>query len=94
MHYHYKLWSLVLFFLSVYVNQIQALEREELSQLRDYHSKTFLNPDGSYTTEISAGYMHFRDASGRFRNIERQFVPSAHADYLYELTSGLYEVFW
>lgn len=30
----------------------------EMENLRGYHHKTFLNEDGSYTTEVSLGYQH------------------------------------
>ncbi|NOQ96576.1 MAG: DNRLRE domain-containing protein, partial [Calditrichae bacterium] len=93
MQYRHKIGSLSVFYLCLIINLIPAAEPEEIPELRDFHSKTFINPDGSYTTEISAGYMHFRDASGRFRKIDRQFVISQHSNYEYELTSGLYEVF-
>ena len=68
--------------------------RRELKSKRTYQSKTFLNEDGSYTLELSAGFMHYIDEKGEFREINRSFVPTPDSAYGYEVTHGLYNAYF
>jgi RHS repeat-associated protein len=68
--------------------------RQELKSRRTYQSKTFLNDDGSYTLELSASFMHYKDERGKFKEIKRTFVPSSHPEYGYEVTQGLYHAYF
>ncbi len=72
---------------------LQASERLELENRRHFHHKTFLNSDGSYSMEISAGYLHYRDENGHFQNMDRQFRPATDPRYIYQIRDGLYEIF-
>lgn len=51
-------------------------EPVEVPEMRTVDSKTFLNPDGTYTTEYFADAVHFQDASGEWRPIEALPVDS------------------
>ncbi len=41
-------------------------ESKELIEKRDAQSRTFLNPDGSFTKVQTNGYFHYKDASGNW----------------------------
>ncbi len=71
----------------------QKVEREELLEKRTLTSKTFLNSDNSYTTEISSGFVHYLDGSGKYQEINRNIVPSS-TDYDFEVSEGMYQVFF
>ncbi|MBL0070462.1 MAG: SprB repeat-containing protein [Bacteroidetes bacterium] len=45
-------------------------ESVELIQKRTENSRTFLNPDGSFTTTQSSGRMHYKDASSNWVSID------------------------
>ncbi len=47
---------------------------------RTKNSKTFINFDGSYTTEIHMGDVHFDDESGNFHNINTDLFDEADLD--------------
>ena len=68
--------------------------REELREKRTYNSKTYLNSDDTYTTEISLGSMHYRNEKGELEEISRNFVLSGSNDYAYEITKGFYHVYF
>ena len=86
------LFSLLFMILQLNTRPARGEERIEIQRMRDYHRKTFLNPDGSYTTEISAGFLHYEDARGDFQEINRQFQPARNPQHRYEIWDGLYRV--
>lgn len=45
-------------------------ERVEVEGLRDEFSSTFVNPDGSWTTESHTGQQRFRNAAGEWRPVD------------------------
>lgn len=53
-----------------------SVESVELIHKRTVNSRTFLNPDGSYTTTQASGRMHYKDASGNWLSID--LTPSAN----------------
>jgi hypothetical protein len=71
-----------------------AQERQELVDRRSHHSKTFRNQDGTFTTEISTGYLHYQNALGEFVEMDRNFRPSSNPNHNFEATAGLYQVFF
>ena len=44
--------------------------RVEVEELRDEFSTTWVNPDGSFTTQAHAGVVRFKDAKGAWRNVD------------------------
>jgi len=67
--------------------------RKEIIERRTTNSVTYRNPDGSLTTEISAGPMHYQDKNGIYQPIDRTIVPS-DTEYDFEVTRGLYHVYF
>jgi len=67
-----------------------AQEKQELTEKRTGHSKTYSNSDGSFTTEISLGYRHYKDSDGKYKEIKKDFVVSDQPGYDYQVTEGLY----
>lgn len=59
----------------------------ELIQSRTANSRTFLNPDGSYTTTQSNGVMHYKDNAGNWMSISA--VPGENSRMAGEF--GLFE---
>ena len=45
----------------------------ELIQLRNYNSKTFDNGDGTKTTQIHCGHIHYVDSQGNFQDVNYSF---------------------
>ena len=54
--------------------------REILSE-RGSHSRTYLNPDGSLTTSISATPVNFKDGEGSWRPIDNRLVQTSAGTY-------------
>lgn len=42
----------------------------ELTALRNYNSKTFTNPDGTFTAEVHAGHIHYKDSQGNLQDVD------------------------
>ena len=74
------------------VNSLRA-QRVELPDRRTLNSRTFRNPDNTLTTELSAGYLHYRDNDGKFQPIDNRIVPST-TEYDFEVTQGFYHVYF
>lgn len=56
----------------------------ELKQRRTKHSKEFLNPDGTFTVEISKKPIHYKDNRGHFQKIDNTLVNINKGVYKYE----------
>lgn len=52
----------------------------ELLNKRTRNSKTWINFDGSYTTEIYAGDVHYQDENGNWHNIDTDLFDEADLD--------------
>src|SRR3989344_2228109 len=63
---------------------------EEIADKRALTSKTFLNDDGSYTSVIYQNPIHYKEAQGKFEDIDRQFQNSSDKDFAYDLKTGIY----
>ncbi|MCG1024920.1 DNRLRE domain-containing protein, partial [Dehalobacter sp.] len=48
----------------------------ELTELRDQHTKHYLNDDGSRTAEVSLEPVHYKDANEKWQDISNKLVPS------------------
>jgi hypothetical protein len=44
--------------------------KTELDDLRTEHSRTYANPDGTYTLETSPGRMNYKDAQGTWQPVD------------------------
>ncbi len=77
----------------LFISQLGWSQKKELTEKRTYFSKTYLNPDESYTTEISLGFMHYIDNFGEYKEINRNFQPSTVEGYAYEITAGHYHAY-
>ncbi|PCJ26801.1 MAG: hypothetical protein COA97_05255 [Flavobacteriales bacterium] len=47
-------------------------ESIELLQMREPYSRTFQNPDGSFSKQQTAGFFHYTDEEGRFVSIDKK----------------------
>ena len=54
-----------------------APEPVEVPAFRTLDSRTFLNPDGTYTSEYLPSPIHFEDASGQLKVIDTEAIESA-----------------
>ncbi|ESU71177.1 hypothetical protein T260_15140 [Geobacillus thermopakistaniensis] len=54
----------------------------ELLNKRTRNSKTWINFDGSYTTEIYAGDVHYQDENGNWHNIDTDLYDEADLDQI------------
>lgn len=67
--------------------------RNELIEYRTETTKTFANPDGSYTTEIAETPLHYRNESGTWAPINNTLVPDVATNTLVN-KSNAYQVFF
>ncbi|MGG3737529.1 DNRLRE domain-containing protein [Aeribacillus pallidus] len=58
----------------------QAFKVGEMLNKRTRNSKTWINFDGSYTTEIYAGDVHYQDEDGNWHNINTDLYDEADLD--------------
>ena len=79
--------------LQVFILSALGEGRMELPAKRTFNSKTFLNQDGTYTTEISSGYLHYMDTDSTYAEIDHNFRKTHRSGYDYEVTRGLYRVY-
>jgi len=49
--------------------------RAEIASLRDAHSRTYMNADGSVTQEVSSGRMNYKDGQGHWQPLDLSLVP-------------------
>jgi RHS repeat-associated protein len=66
-------------------------DAEEVAALRTPTSKTFQNPDGTLTSEIFSGPIHYESASGDLKPIDTELVASNDSGYAYETAATGYE---
>lgn len=72
-----------------YANTSQG-NTTELINYRTYTSKTFQNPDGSYTLSAYTGHIHYKDDSGDFVDTNEVFIDKG--DY-FEMTNASYKLY-
>lgn len=53
---------------------------EELTQVRDANTKTYLNPDGSYTCDVYMAPVHWQDSDGNWQEIDSDLVEEKTSD--------------
>jgi hypothetical protein len=58
----------------------QSFKVGEMLNKRTKNTKTWINFDGSYTTEINSGDVHFEDESGNLQNINTDLMDEADFD--------------
>jgi hypothetical protein len=74
------------------VNQISTTKQgyspksKELIEKRDAQSRTFLNPDGSYTKIQTNGYLHYKDANGNWTSFDGTLVQDYSNSNIYEVS--------
>jgi len=64
----------------------------EIPKLRTRNSKTFLNPDGTYSARIWPGTVHYQDAQGRWQEIDNRLVATSAAGYAFENAANRFKV--
>ncbi|MEE4312163.1 MAG: DNRLRE domain-containing protein [candidate division KSB1 bacterium] len=84
----------MIFVLSLLMTVTGHSQKKELVEKRTKYSKTYLNENGAYTTEISAGPVHYRNEQDLFVKIDRSVKAARAEDYDYEITSGLYHAYF
>ncbi|CAA7601994.1 wall-associated repeat protein cell wall hydrolase precursor signal transmembrane reticulocyte [Acididesulfobacillus acetoxydans] len=52
-----------------------------MASRRTQHSRTYVNSDGSYTTQVSIGSLHYKDTHGQWQDISNQLVPSSEPGF-------------
>jgi RHS repeat-associated protein len=62
------------------VSETRPGRPEELPERRSANSKTYRNPDGTFTTEVFAKAVHYADARGQFHPIENTLVAGVDGD--------------
>ena len=73
-------------------SQAAPVSATEIPSLRTPTSRTYLGPDGNYTTEISAGAINYRDDSGEYRPIDNTLVPTDAPGYAHRNKANDYTV--
>jgi RHS repeat-associated protein len=58
--------------------------RTEIASLRNTDSRTFLNGDGTYTTDYTPGVFNYQDQNGVWQQLDVQAVPSDETGIAYK----------
>src|SRR4051794_23434052 len=64
-----------------------AASRQTASELYNYRtasSRTYDNHDGTFTTKLFSGPVHYRDSEGVWRPISSSLVPSQEPGYAWQ----------
>ena len=64
----------------------------ELKKHKTAFSNTYLNPDGSFTVEVSNKPVNYKNRAGNWRRIENEIVPSDTAPYEYQNKANAFKV--
>lgn len=80
------------------LNQNQGLvemmgDKKEIVEKREYNSKTFDNGDGTMTTLIGIGAIHYRK-NGQFLDISTKIIPNQQPGFSYANTTNLFESYY
>ncbi|WP_047155348.1 DNRLRE domain-containing protein [Aneurinibacillus tyrosinisolvens] len=57
------------------INNLDKKERKEVTDLRTEKSKTYVNPDGTWTTEITQQPTSYKNSSGKWESIDSTLLP-------------------
>ena len=82
------LFYFLLFLTTSYAQENQ--ERTELIEKRTPYSKTYVNSNGTYTSVISTGFMHYKNENDDFEEIDCSIVQSQAPQFDYEVQKGRY----
>ncbi len=66
----------------------------ELTQFRTASSRTFDNHDGTFTSALYSGRIHYRDEQGAFRPISSALIPSQEPGYAFENEANSFRAFF
>ncbi|MBU0487667.1 MAG: T9SS type A sorting domain-containing protein [Bacteroidetes bacterium] len=61
-------------------------ESVELTDMRNENSRTFLNPDGSYSKTQTNGFLHYKDNNGTWLSFDGKLYPNRGNADIYEIT--------
>src|SRR5438309_1911070 len=62
----------------------------EVPSMRTADSRTFRNPNGTFTAEVHPTPIFFKDGSGQYQSIDDSLVPSLAPGYAYENHANSY----
>lgn len=66
---------------------------EEMTQVRDANTKTYINPDGSFSRDIYMAPIHWQDDAGSWQEINNDFVMQGDKEgYDYHNASNAFKV--
>ncbi|MCH1627039.1 DNRLRE domain-containing protein [Fredinandcohnia quinoae] len=68
-----------------------SIVKKEIPSMRTEKSKTFLNPDGTYTSEISQTPIHFKNKSKQWEPINNQLISDSK-EKVYENKANAFSV--
>src|SRR5687767_4390620 len=66
--------------------------RIELPDRRTATSQTFRNADGTFTTALSSGPVHFKNAQGKWAAIDSRLIPTLDAGYAWQNAANRFRV--
>ena len=67
-------------------------QRIEVASLRNANSTTFVNPDGTFTTQVSAQPVNFRDDNGKWRRIDAKFQAASRDGFTWASGANSFHV--
>ncbi len=68
--------------------------KQEIIEKRTRCSKTFLNPDGSYTFVASISPVHYQDAKGNWREIDTRVLSDGELGWDYQMVNNSWHVYF
>ncbi|OGO79550.1 MAG: hypothetical protein A2Y23_09805, partial [Clostridiales bacterium GWB2_37_7] len=69
-----------------------GLQKKEIIKRKTLFSNTYLNPNGSFTAEVSSAQINYKNKSGNWRSIDNRLLPKAESGYDYENAANAYKV--
>ncbi len=66
----------------------------ELQTRRTAHSREFINPDGTFSMELSESPLHYKDRSGKWAEIVNDLIAADTAGYTYTNKANSYQVLY
>jgi len=54
-----------------------GLQKKEIIKRKTLFSNTYLNPNGSFTAEVSSAQINYKNKSGNWRSIDNRLLPKA-----------------
>ena len=67
-----------------------GLQKKELKKRKTPFSNTYINPDGSFSTEVSSTPINYKNKSGNWSPIDNRLLTKSEGGYDYENAANVF----